>query len=655
MKKIYTFAALALLSLQGIAQSPFLWTNTDYKGAFPVTDGATGIASNDWTAGWTEWDPFTKVYGAPTVTITSDITTNTTWTSNNVYRLVGNISVKNGATLTIEPGTVIRGGAVSDKSCLIITMGSKINAQGTAQNPIVFTSGEDPSGNGRAPGDWGGIVVLGKGITNTACGTCSTSPNQNFIEGFNPTFPEILYGGNDNNDNSGVISYVRIEFAGVALSSLANSELNSLTMGGVGRGTKLDHVQVSYGGDDGFEWFGGAVDAKYLVSYGTWDDDFDTDFGYAGRVQFGLLVRDKDQSDQSSSNGFESDNFNPGLGRLPITRAVFSNITSVGPRRDGTVALPGTDKHEHAFHIRRNTGISIYNTLVVGWEKNLLIDGATTFDNYNSTTALDSLGKVNGVVIATSTWTGTTADRFFTFNSGGANSAWYNTYAGTNAIDTTKSVSQIAWVNPFPTNFNSKPDFRLQAASIATTGAVFTHTNVTGSFEVVLTGIAVNGNDIPSLGGTSQMSAILTPSNASYQNVTWSVTNGSGSATINASGLLTGVTAGTVTVKATSVAYPAISGTKVITISDPSVGIQELDETTFSVYPNPTVNTVNVSSAYNIQSISIHSVVGQEILKVAGNKGTEMSVNVANLSNGIYLVKIVTDKGQVVKRIQVSK
>lgn len=151
------------------------------------------------------------------------------------------------------------------------------------------------------------------------------------------------------------------------------------------------------------------------------------------------------------------------------------------------------------------------------------------------------------------------------------------------------------------------------------------------------------------------MTSAFTPSNASYQAVTWSVTNGSGSATINASGLLTGVTAGTVTVKATSVAYPTISGTKVITISDPSVGIQELDETSFSVYPNPTVNTVNVSSAYNIQSISIHSVVGQEILKVAGNKGTEMSVNVANLSNGIYLVKIVTDKGQVVKRIQVSK
>jgi len=656
MKKIYKLAALALLSLPTFAQSPFLWTNTTYKGAFPVTDGATGIASNDWSAGWTEWNPFDKVYAAPTVTITTDITTNTTWTSNNVYRLQGTISVKNGAVLTIEPGTIIRGSDPADKSCLIITRGSKINAQGTAENPIVFTSGEEPSGNGRAAGDWGGVVVMGNAKINNPCATCSTNPNQNYVEGFATQFPEILYGGSNDDDNSGVISYVRIEFAGVALSSTANSELNSLTMGGVGRGTKIDHVQVSYGGDDGFEWFGGTVDGKYLVSFGTYDDDLDCDFGFSGHVQFALVVRDPNESDQSSSNGFECDNFNPGLGKLPITRPVFSNVTLVGPRRDGNTALGSGDKHEHAFHLRRNSAVSVYNSLVVGWEKNLLIDGASTFDNYDgSTTALDSLGKVNGVVIATSTWTGTTADRFFTYNSGGANSAWYNTYSGANAIDTTKSVSQIAWVNPFPANLNTKPDFRLQAASIATTGAVFTHTNVTGSFEVVVTGLTVSGNDIPNLGGTSQMSTAFTPTNATYQNVTWSVTNGSGSATINATGLLTGVTAGTVTVKATSVAYPAINGTKVVTISDPAVGIQELDETLFSVYPNPTVSSINVTSAYKIQSISVHSVVGQEVLKVNGNKGTEMSVNVSNLTNGVYLVKVVTEKGQVVKRIQVSK
>lgn len=467
MKKIYTLAAMALLSLPTFAQSPF-WINTGYKGAFPLTDNLTGEASNNWTAGWTNWDPENTTYATPNVTVSGSITSQT-WTPGNTYLLSGTVAVASGNTLTILPGTVIRGDKAT-KACLIITKGAKINAVGTATNPIVFTSNEEPSVNGRAAADWGGVVILGNGIVNTACATCGTSlPRTNYIEGFATNFPEILYGGNDNTESSGAMSYCRIEFAGVALSTTPNSELNSLTLGGVGAGTQIDHIQASFGGDDSFEWFGGNVDAKYLVSFRGIDDDFDTDFGYSGRVQFGLIIRDADASDAAGdSNGFESDNFNgTGLGRTPITKAIFSNITSIGPKRDGSTVLPGTEKFERAIFTRRNTGISVHNSIIVGWEKGWHVSGSTTFDNFNANTNLDSMGVVKNTIIASNMFPKFVAD------AGGANAAWYNAYAGNNSIDTTTTVSQLGFVNAFPTNLSDAPDFRLSAASTASVGADF--------------------------------------------------------------------------------------------------------------------------------------------------------------------------------------
>lgn len=473
MKKIYTLAALALLSLSSFSQSPF-WTSTSYKGAFPVSDGLTGTTSNNWTSAWTNWDPENTIYPATTTTISANITSNTTWTSGNTYLLIGNIAVTSGNVLTIQPGTIIRGDKNS-KACLIIAAGAQINAQGTVSQPIIFTSNEEPSGNGRAPADWGGVVLLGNGIVNTACATCATGPNKNYIEGFATNFNEILYGGNNNTESSGTMSYCRIEFAGVALSTTPNSELNSLTMGGVGSGTQIDHIQSSFGGDDAFEFFGGSVDAKYLISFRGLDDDFDTDFGHNGRIQFGLVVRDKDISDVAGdSNGFESDNFNPGIGRLPITKTIFSNITLLGPKRDGTVALPAGEKFERGIFTRRNTGISIHNSIIIGWEKGWHVSGATTFDNYNATTSLDSMGVIKNTIIASNIFPK------FINDAGGANSAWYNTYAGTNSIDTTQTVAQLGFVNAFPTLLEDPSDFRLTTASIASVGADFSGTQFVG-------------------------------------------------------------------------------------------------------------------------------------------------------------------------------
>jgi hypothetical protein len=464
MKKIYTLATAALLSATAFAQTPF-WTSTSYKGAFPVTDGnpATSISSNNWLAGWTNWDPQITIYPAPTQTITGSITSQT-WSPSNTYLLSGTVAVASGNTLTILPGTVIRGDKNS-KACLIITKGAQINAVGTVTNPIVFTSNE----SSRNPADWGGVVILGNGIVNTACATCATNPNTNYIEGFATNFPEILYGGNNNTESSGVMSYCRIEFAGVALSTTSNSELNSLTMGGVGSGTQIDHIQCSFGGDDAFEWFGGAVDAKYLVAFRGLDDDFDTDFGHQGRVQFALAVRDKDISDAAdASNGFESDNSGgSGQNKFPHTRTMFSNVTQIGPKRDGTVMLPVTEKFQRSIFSRRNTALRIHNSIVVGWEIGWALVGQPAFDNFNATTSLDSMGMIKNTIIASNIFPHFVAD------AGGANAAWYNTYAGTNSIDTTKTVAQIAFVNAFPTELYDPSDFRLSAASSASTGASF--------------------------------------------------------------------------------------------------------------------------------------------------------------------------------------
>ena len=180
------------------------------------------------------------------------------------------------------------------------------------------------------------------------------------------------YGGTDDDDNSGVLRFVRIEFAGIA--TQPNSELNSLTMGGVGRGTTIEHVQVSYGNDDGFEWFGGTVNAKYLISTGILDDDFDTDNGYSGKVQFGVVQRYRTVADVSTSQAFESDNDAQASYNQPFTSATFSNITAIGPIQDtswttGSGANQYSSRYGAAAQIRRNSRQSIHNSVFIGWPR----------------------------------------------------------------------------------------------------------------------------------------------------------------------------------------------------------------------------------------------------------------------------------------------
>lgn len=289
-----------------------------------------------------------------------------------VYTLKGWIYIADGSELTIEPGTIIKGDKAT-KAALIVERGGKLIAQGAADAPIVFTSAQ-PAGQ-RRPGDWGGVIICGKAHNN------QTSMQ---IEGG----PRTQHGGDNDADNSGVLSYVRIEFGGYPFK--ADQEINGLTLGSVGSGTKIDHVQVSYSNDDSFEWFGGTVNCKYLVAYKGWDDDFDTDNGFSGKVQFGLSVRDPRIADQSQSNGFESDNCADGAQVSPYTTATFSNITFVGPKTAADFQnsnsyitagsyFPnngsGLGKFQAAMQIRRSSRLNCVNSVVTDWPIGLIIDG----------------------------------------------------------------------------------------------------------------------------------------------------------------------------------------------------------------------------------------------------------------------------------------
>lgn len=209
---------------------------------------------------------------ANVVVLQGRITQDSTLTADKQYLLRGFVTVERGATLTIEPGTIIYG-EKETKGSLIIKRGGKIYANGTKDRPIVFTSAQ-PVGQ-RAAGDWGGVIILGEAPINVPGGTA-------VIEG--GLGDDGIYGGNNPDDSSGVFRYVRIEFPGIPYQP--DNEINGLTLGGVGRKTLIEYVQVSYSGDDSFEWFGGNVNARYLVAYKGLDDDFDTDFGWSGKVQF---------------------------------------------------------------------------------------------------------------------------------------------------------------------------------------------------------------------------------------------------------------------------------------------------------------------------------------------------------------------------------
>lgn len=285
--------------------------------------------------------------------ISGNITTNTTLTADKVWTLEGYVRVLDGATLTVEPGTIVKGkkaAAGINSSALIIERGGKIIADGTAENPIIFTSSQLVGS--RSIGDWAGIIVCGRAGTNISGGV---GQYESGILGADVA----QYGSATpvDNDNSGIIRFVRIEYAGVQIQQ--DKEINGLTLCAVGSGTVVENVQVSYGGDDAFEFFGGTVNCKNLIAYRSTDDDFDFEFGYRGTIQFAISMKDPNIADAAgASNGIECDN---GVGEAdqPYNKPVLSNFTFIGP------GAGANDKHNSGVLFRKGTQFVLVNSIIV--------------------------------------------------------------------------------------------------------------------------------------------------------------------------------------------------------------------------------------------------------------------------------------------------
>jgi hypothetical protein len=267
------------------------------------------------------------------------------------YTLKGYVYITDGNILTIAPGSVIVSD-ITEKGALIIERGAKLIADGRASEPIVFTSGK--AIGQRTPGDWGGIIMLGKAPTNRPLDPAPT------VEGG----VGRKYGGTEATDESGILRFVRIEFAGIAAEP--GSEINGLTMGGVGSGTIIENVQVSFANDDAYEFFGGTVNCKNLIAFVTADDDFDFDFGYNGKIQYGIAMRKPEFVDGGDAgNGIECDNDGTGTTATPFTRPQLSNFTFVGPNNaTGTAA-----NHNFGNRWRRSTQFLLRNSIMIGWQK----------------------------------------------------------------------------------------------------------------------------------------------------------------------------------------------------------------------------------------------------------------------------------------------
>jgi hypothetical protein len=290
-----------------------------------------------------------------TISLAGNLTADLTLKSDVKYILDGWVYIKDGVTLTVEAGTVIKG-KTGTKASLIVERGGKIMAEGTAMKPIVFTS-EKPAGQ-RAAGDWGGLIICGRAPINPTGGEAE-------IEGGVGS----KYGGTNPADNSGVLKYVRVEYAGYAFAP--DKEINGITFGGVGSGTVVDYVQVSYSNDDSFEWFGGTVNCRHLIAFSGLDDEFDTDYGFSGAVQFAVGLRDPNTADISKSNGFESDNDATGSTNNPLTNPKFANVSLFGPKP--ATDAPANSLYASAMHLRRRTALEVYNSVFAGWPKGLLM------------------------------------------------------------------------------------------------------------------------------------------------------------------------------------------------------------------------------------------------------------------------------------------
>lgn len=287
-----------------------------------------------------------------------DLTSDIVLTAGNTYYLRGGVHVKEGNTLIIQKGVTVKSDpAEPTPAYLLIEPGAKISAIGTADDPIVFTSGKsDPKVQ-----DWGGIIVCGKAVLNVAGGSAVSEMGG------------IPYGGTNDQDNSGVIQYVRVEYTGQKASN--DKEHNGFTFEGVGNGTTVDHIAVYRGADDGIEFFGGTVNVKYAFVYGAQDDNFDWTYGWRGKGQHWVAV----QTSEAADRGIEADNNGDNQVAFPYSDPLISNVTLIGAK---------INNETRAIKLREGTKARIYNVVISGFDKGVEVEHDPTLDNMKNGTLI---------------------------------------------------------------------------------------------------------------------------------------------------------------------------------------------------------------------------------------------------------------------------
>jgi hypothetical protein len=458
----------------------------------PVTVGVTGQTVVQSTGTFTVAAKPTK----PVVEVQGTTFANQSWTKDKVYLLKGMVYVPADYTLTIEPGTVIRGaGPEQDPTgkgyagTLIVERRGKIMAMGTPTQPIIFTSAK-PAGQ-RNYGDWGGIVLIGKAPINQD--GKSTYPGG--VRGTVETYGEPL-------DNSGTMQYVRIEYAGAAQPSGSTGRLSGLSMFGVGSGTNLNHIQVSYSGNDAFAWLGGTANLRNVVSYYSFDDDWSASWGYVGNTQFGVAVRNPEVADQSGSNAIELENYDPSatadvspvaiVNGLTQNVPVFANISSFAFSGTPvtTNSVKGTGAYRAGLYVRRNAAVSIYNSLYYGYPEGVRLEAAGTAGNLTN-----GLIDMRGVVLA-NVLTPVVGGGVISTDQA---TSYFTAADRSNQIIPTSELGSLL-LNNFNTNVT--PSFVPQQGSPLLKGAV-TGGKISNSFFVPVTYRGAFGSEDWTLGWTS--------------------------------------------------------------------------------------------------------------------------------------------------------
>jgi hypothetical protein len=398
--------------------------------------GITG--ESNWFSNWTNFKPATTDYNDASQLLTGTISSNLKLTKGNTYRLVGIVYVTNNAVLTIEPGTIIRG---DKESCgtLVITKGSKIMAEGSATDPIVFTSNNNISE--RRPGDWGGIIILGEAPINKIGGVGYLDFNLDPVVSY--------YGGQDPNNNSGILKYVRIEYAGRKINSL--KELNGLSLAGVGKRTKLEFIQISFSNDDSFECYGGDVNFSSLISYRATDDDFDFTQGVQCNIVNSIAIRNPYSSDISGSRCFEIDSYdkieNADITKK-LTKIIANNITLVNTE-DNNQGLV-----REAIYIKEKSYFSLNNSIVDGFSSCVLLENKIGANPIN-------LAKINILGLQINRCNGVVLSEAATNNPDLEN--WYN--SDTFSLESSKLSNIELFIQ---SDIKKSPDFRKKVVTLVT-------------------------------------------------------------------------------------------------------------------------------------------------------------------------------------------